>query len=274
MSAFVRLDKQDAFVVPYTAHKSWIVDSASLQDYGIEIFIAKATGSYTGIFNPTLSDTTGQSNSEYSTLVYRSLKHLYYSGVYTGAESSSSFEDYKQTTLSSSMSRTASDNMLVFSMPRETIGSAIKPSSLIIASISGEDFLITDNGEGSLLESGVKVGDIIYSHGQAVINDHTTLSAITGSNYYLQWQSTHELYTSNYRCRVREQELNYSQNPSIKSGSNGEVYNFATGSYFQPYVTTVGLYNDANELVAVGKLAQPVPKSRYIDMTFVVKFDV
>jgi len=51
------------------------------------------------------------------------------------------------------------------------------------------------------------------------------------------------------------------------------VYDFATGSYFQPYVTTIGLYNDANELVAVGKLAQPVPKSRYTDMTFVVKFD-
>jgi ELWxxDGT repeat protein len=57
------------------------------------------------------------------------------------------------------------------------------------------------------------------------------------------------------------------------SEGRGYVYDFATGSYFQPYVTTIGLYNDANELVAVGKLAQPVPKSRYTDMTFVVKFD-
>jgi hypothetical protein len=73
---------------------------------------------------------------------------------------------------------------------------------------------------------------------------------------------------------VNESSLNYSQNPSIKSGSNGDTYNFATGSYFQPYITTVGLYNDSNELIAVAKLGQPIPKSRYTDMTFVIALDI
>jgi hypothetical protein len=52
------------------------------------------------------------------------------------------------------------------------------------------------------------------------------------------------------------------------------MYGFATASFFQPYITTVGLYNDSNELIAVGKLAQPVPKSKYMDMNFVVKLDI
>ena len=52
------------------------------------------------------------------------------------------------------------------------------------------------------------------------------------------------------------------------------MYGFATGSYFQPYATTVGLYNDSNQLIGVGKLGQPIPKSRFTDMTFVVKFDI
>lgn len=297
MSAFIKLNKQDAFITPYTAYKSWTIDSASLQDYGIETFTAEATGSYTGIFNPILSDTTGQSNPEYSTLVYRSLKHLYYSGVYTGAESSSSFEDYKQTTLSSSISRTINDDMLVVSIPRNIIGSAIKPGTFtlgteanISAYVSGGyvltgyvtgatsgSFILYDNGQGKLLVSGsnTQVGDIIYTHGQAIVTDTTSITSIQSlSNYNVHWQSTYEIYTHNYRCRVREQDLNYSQNPSIKSGSNGDIYSFATGSYFQPYVTTVGLYNDSNELIAVGKLGQPIPKSRYNDMTFVITLDI
>ena len=297
MSAFIKLNKQDAFVVPYTAHKTWTVGSSSLADYGIELLTAQATGSYTGIFNPALSDTTGQANPEYSTLVYRSLKHLYYSGVHTGAESSSSYEDYKQTTLYSSMSRAIIDDMLTISLPRTIIGSAVKPGTFalgtgenISAYVSGGyvltgyvfggstgNYMIYDDGEGKLYASGstTKIGDIIYTHGLAILTDSASISSIESlPSYSMHWQSTYEVYTHNYKCRVREQDFNYSQNPSIKSGSNGDIYDFATGSYFQPYVTTVGLYNDSNELIAVGKLGQPVPKSRYNDMTFVITLDI
>ena len=44
-------------------------------------------------------------------------------------------------------------------------------------------------------------------------------------------------------------------------------------SAFSPYVTTVGLYNDANELLAVGKMSSPIPISSNTDMTFLVKYD-
>ena len=40
------------------------------------------------------------------------------------------------------------------------------------------------------------------------------------------------------------------------------------------YITTIGLYNDANELVAVAKMGQPLPKSADTDMSMVVKLDV
>jgi len=42
---------------------------------------------------------------------------------------------------------------------------------------------------------------------------------------------------------------------------------------FAPYVTTVGLYNAANQLLAVGKLSQPYPIPSNTDITFVVKYD-
>ena len=62
---------------------------------------------------------------------------------------------------------------------------------------------------------------------------------------------------------------------SISGSSNsGVVYDFLTGSYFQPYVTTVGLYNNANQLVAVGKLSQPLQSSNVTDTTILVNLDL
>ncbi len=148
-------------------------------------------------------------------------------------------------------------------------GGASETMDLIFASASIQTYTIPQ---------GEKVGNIFYPHGIAVINRTSQLVSLLNnldtSLTRVDWQATHTVFQSEYRCRINESSLNYSQNPSIKSGSNGDVYDFATGSYFQPYVTTVGLYNDANELVAVGKLAQPVPKSRYTDMTFTVKLDL
>lgn len=143
------------------------------------------------------------------------------------------------------------------------------PVELLFRSSSNVDKVVYSNQQ---------VGNIFYTHGIAVINQTEELvdllNASKGYASTLNWQATQHIYTHNYRCRVREQDLNYSQNPSIKSGSNGDIYSFATGSYFQPYVTTVGLYNDSNELIAVGKLGQPIPKSRYNDMTFVITLDI
>ena len=55
------------------------------------------------------------------------------------------------------------------------------------------------------------------------------------------------------------------------TGTDNTVKSNITGSYFRPYVTTVGLYNEANELLAVAKTNRPIPKSQNVDMTFVVK---
>ena len=73
----------------------------------------------------------------------------------------------------------------------------------------------------------------------------------------------------------RENEFNFSQNPSLISGSSnsGILSDFATGSYFDPYITTVGLYNDANELLAVAKLSKPLKKDFTKEALIRVKLD-
>jgi hypothetical protein len=41
----------------------------------------------------------------------------------------------------------------------------------------------------------------------------------------------------------------------------------------RPYITTIGLYNDKAELVAIGKLANPVTKLDDVDMNFIIRWD-
>ena len=49
---------------------------------------------------------------------------------------------------------------------------------------------------------------------------------------------------------------------------------FATHSNFYPYVTSIGLYNDSNELLVVGKVGKPIKLSDELDTTFILRFDI
>ena len=63
----------------------------------------------------------------------------------------------------------------------------------------------------------------------------------------------------------------------IKTGLLPELWAFSkrqiTSSYFEPYITTVGLYSEDFQLLAVGKLAQPLPTSATTDTTILINID-
>ena len=140
------------------------------------------------------------------------------------------------------------------------------------------------------------VGNIIYSHGIAIITTgslvgvagdiSSSLTNLTSAS--ISFSSSIDLYETQYKCTLTENEFNFSLNPTLISGSNvvydGSVltasnanssttYGFVTESYFTPYITTVGLYNEMQELMAVGKLSQPLQKSRTTDTTILINFD-
>lgn len=160
--------------------------------------------------------------------------------------------------------------------------------------------VIYDDSQGNLLSGSLKVGDIIYEHGMIILTNDgipgqdgygyinyeggiygdSDISFIedfiNSPNLVCAFDSTITIYESQYKCTIRENEFNFSQNPSLISGSSnsGKISSFATGSYFTPYVTTVGLYNNNKELLAVAKLAQPLPSSAVTDTTIMVNLDL
>ena len=89
----------------------------------------------------------------------------------------------------------------------------------------------------------------------------------------LSFKNRYTIYENEIVCTVDANELNMSQNPTITTDSSGSLRDFATGSYFKPYITTIGLYNDNNELLLVGKFAQPIQMSDVTDTTFVIRYD-
>jgi len=93
----------------------------------------------------------------------------------------------------------------------------------------------------------------------------------SGSSFKL---NSEETITSDYIfVRARNSEFNYSENPSYISGSTGEViYNYFINNP-QSYITTVGLYNDGNELLATAKLSRPLLKNFTKEALIRVKLD-
>ena len=227
---------------------------------------------------------------------------------YVGELGGPRFDNYLQSTLTQSryFPTASGAEISVISIPSKLFGENIVPYTFefTYTSSGGNKYSITDDGDGNLISSSVVVGQIFYSHGLAVFTTGAlatlTNTIISGSftggvygtgsygtssyggNYNnnlssasVAFSSSYTLYENQYKCVIRENEFGYSMNPSIRSGSNNDVYyDFATGSYFNPYVTTIGLYNDYQELIAVAKLSNPIPVSDKTDTTIIVNFDL
>jgi len=93
----------------------------------------------------------------------------------------------------------------------------------------------------------------------------------TANDFYINSQ---ESITSDFIfVRPRSSEFNYSENPSFISGSTGEVLFSSFINNPQTYITTIGLYNDTNQLLAVAKLSRPLPKDFTKEALIRVKLD-
>ena len=142
------------------------------------------------------------------------------------------------------------------------------------------------------------VGNVFYEHGMIVLSDprpkygtaqyrpfndrvYNYLSEVTQSAYiddfYLEYNSTVTLYEHEYICKLKEDEFNFTSNPTIRLDNNPESEvpkAITSNNEFAPYITTVGLYTSFGELVAIGKLGTPIKKRDNVDLNLIVRFDI
>lgn len=271
MGAFKSLTGQDVIISPLVAYSNAITAGTVLVGKNVPY------GSIDDITNP--------SPFPSASLIYASAKQLYYSNslpnpeaTFTSSLNVRRFDNFIQSGLYAPMNFPTSPGaeISVVSIPKSAFGDYIKPGSVSCAGAF-------DDGEGNMRDGskiGPIVGRVIYSHGIIIFT--------TGTGATANFRSTQIIYETQYKCTIRPDEFNYSQNPTIlkttrptnpvSAGNQpvdfgGIVESFVTGSSFAPYITAVGLYDSNNICLAVGKLALPVPTSRTTDMNIIVSLD-
>jgi hypothetical protein len=88
-----------------------------------------------------------------------------------------------------------------------------------------------------------------------------------------QARRTENVSTSHYFVRANNREFNFSNNPTFVTGQVGQFVNSSFEKDPKVYITTVGLYDDGNELLAVAKTSQPIAKSFDKEIAIKVKLD-
>lgn len=302
MIAYKQLLASDVIATPFLVNKAFAFSGSGLtgSTVGIDRFLGKNINS-----NPFISGsnpTTGYISTQDQELVYSSIQQLYYSNYLSSSYGDNAnsaslvpgnnaegdvlvgttpspgvYDNYLQTTLTFAKDFPTGSNELVgvISIPSRLFGDYIQPNSFVFQFTSGSTFTLTDDGEGNIKSGSVIVGNIFYPHGMAVITDQTLASgSVATLNTTCSFSSSYTIYETQYKCTFRENEFNYTLNPTLQSDTSGSVYSYTTSSQWAPYVTTVGLYDEAQNLLAVGKLSQPLPTSATTDTTILVNIDM
>ena len=127
-----------------------------------------------------------------------------------------------------------------------------------------------------ILNPGSLTGTLTPAHNPGIstnidLNHKKLYQAISGAKHFIV-DSQEKVTSQFYFTRAKNTEFNYTTNPSFVD-SSGDVNFTSMIDNPQTYITTIGLYNDANDLVAVAKLSQPVVKDFTKEALIRVKLD-
>jgi hypothetical protein len=295
---------------PFNPNKGFTENGTDFSDLGIDIYAGM--NNTESLLD--LEKTTGISNTQNPYIIYKSIKQLYYSNyisssygdnvplqeiiygtehkydVSVGNINAPRYDNYIQSTLTQSRYFPSEPDAIIslISIPSTLYGDNIVPTTfkLLYDNDDGSTYTASDDGEGNIYitggnnsENGNLIGQIFYSHGNIVITtsslynlgiqiDTDTYGYVDLENIEISFSSSIDIWETQCVCNINSNEFNYSLNPSL---INQE---YITGSFFVPYITTIGLYNDNKELLMVGKLSNPIPSINSSDLNFVINIDL
>lgn len=237
---------------------------------------------------------TGVSQS----ILYSSVKNMFYDDAlfFNGGKLSTA-----------SLSGIPNDAYVV-SIGQYFYGEQIKPGSFELA-IDSDPQVVFDDGYGNLIVSqsgtGYYVGNIFYDYGIAVIAQNTSslassidnygIKIVGGTNVYVDYSSNVKITRHQVNVKIDPSSFNHSLlNPSLRTkmyltgsatgsfvGSGLDesttgywsMYDLMAAGVIKPYVTTIGLYDDKYQLLAVAKLSTPIQRTFDMEQIFIVRFD-
>tara|TARA_R100000697_G_scaffold85632_1_gene97668 strand:- start:60 stop:944 length:885 start_codon:yes stop_codon:yes gene_type:complete len=195
-------------------------------------------------------------------------------------------------------------------IPSQYYGEKIKEGTFKFTDLnnpdnSGNKPIIIDDGFGNLYSTNAHhsqsntnasssdnyVGNIFYDKGLAVITETGSWSGSVdysdlATNYTLKFNSYHTITTHEYNVTLLPQDYNLTMNYTIRNvlSGSGDILRLGTqyvastfsSSTWQPYITTINLYQDGDYDTPViqATLPKPVRKSDKINTRFKIKLDL
>jgi hypothetical protein len=292
------IPKSDVIVRPLKVYKEWTLDENDISP----IFAENPSGTLIDL------DVDEVSNGFNKKVVYASIKSQFYNNP---ATASLLTEVGRRISYASTNERILEDDIAVFSIPQIYYGEGIKPGTVVLEDEQlGRTY--TDDGYSNLKYGNQIKGNIFYDRGLVVVAKDIVSGSVL-SQFTLNFRSTKTIYENEIFISVLENEFNFSQNPSAVNETDGVVntyivqrpgsirpddlvsksfYNAGTkiindefnyyedyvsldptGSFLVPYITTIGLYDNELNMVAVAKLPQPIKSTPDYPINFIIRFD-
>jgi len=274
------IPKSDVVVRPFKVYKEWTLDGDNITPlYGTL---------QTDLYDDDTDDTNSDGTSKRT--LYDSLKAQFYLNPST---SSILTEVGKRKSYASTDERVIGETIGVLAIPQQNYGEGLKIGSV---KLEYGSITVTDDGNSNLIDSASNhKGNVFYDRGLIVLTAGVT-DNVTIESFDLSYRSTMTIYENEVFLSVNENEFNISQNPSAYDGTNriklktiqstidpttfggfGE-YDYSssvdvTGSYLAPFITTIGLYDNELNMVAVCKLPKPIKSLPDYPLNFIVRFD-
>lgn len=199
--------------------------------------------------------------------------------------------------LSSSYRPTGS--VYVISITQDVFGEEVTPKTFSVRVGTSASY---DDGMGNLFISqsgtGSIIGRIFYDKGVAVMKPTSSISGggitsngiciVSGTNVTVNFTSSIKLFEHSVKVKLNPNDFNFSlYNPSVESklpfytGSTATPFesmisrsrNPEQTEYLAPYITTIGLYDDDGDMVAIAKLPNPIKNLPDYDLNFLIRFD-
>jgi hypothetical protein len=279
------IPKSDIIVRPIKVYKEWTLDENDI----FPIFGENGDGTFID------SEYDSKSQGFTKKVIHASIRSQFYTNA---ATASILTEVGNRKSYASIDERILEDNIAVFSIPQRYYGEGIKIGTVVLED-EQLNRIYTDDGYSNLIDSGSNIkGNIFYDRGLIVVSKDIVSGSVL-SQFTLNFRSIKTIYENEIFLSVLENEFNVSQNPTavdydgsigriklhnIRSTINPlKVGGFAdylysgsvdpTGSYLAPYITTIALYDDELNMVAVAKLPQPIKSLPDYPINFIVRFD-
>jgi len=293
------IPKSDVITRPIKVYKEWTLDENDIYP----IFGINGANTLIDI------DTDAKSHSYNKKIIYASIKSQFYTNP---ATASLLTEVGRRISYASTDERVLENEIAVFSIPQIYYGEGIKVGTVVLEDEQLVR-TYTDDGYSNLIDSGSNIkGNIFYDRGLIVVAKDIVSGSVL-SQFTLNFRSTKTIFENEIFIPVLESEFNYSQNPSAVYEDGARLYTHImqrpgstkigdlvtssfydagikwvrgafnqyeasssldqTGSFLAPMITTIALYDNELNMVAVAKLPQPIKSLPDYPVNFIIRFD-